>query len=65
VVARCRCLGFELDEAANEGAGEVEGVVVDVSAKREGGRPRKVLVCRTDEQFEMARLCAEDGGLWR
>lgn len=47
VVERCRCVGFEIDEARNEGAGEVEGVVVEVG---EGAEGMKTLVCRTDEQ---------------
>ncbi|MCJ1433692.1 hypothetical protein MMC27_003056 [Xylographa pallens] len=53
IVAKCRCLGFELDEKKN-GALAAD-VVQDIG--REGARHR-TLVCRTDEQFEMARSCA-------
>ncbi|MCJ1290531.1 hypothetical protein MMC34_002070 [Xylographa carneopallida] len=53
IVNKCRCLGFELDEERN--AAPIEHVVQDVG--REGARHR-TLVCRTDEQFEMARSCA-------
>jgi acetate kinase len=52
-----------LDQEAN-GADKVaaqDGVVQDVG--KEGVTPR-VLVCRTDEQFEMARACAEDEAFW-
>ncbi|CAJ2513443.1 Uu.00g015620.m01.CDS01 [Anthostomella pinea] len=59
VVAQAACLGFAVDEEANARA--VEGVVQDVG--KEGARHR-TLVCQTDEQFEMARGCAEDGELW-
>jgi len=54
VVEKVACLGFELDGEANEKPGE--GVVVDVGRKRDG---KRVLVCQTDEQTEMARQCAE------
>jgi acetate kinase len=76
VVEQVGCLGFELDEEGNSNSrveGEGEGVVVvDVGKKSEAGeadselgRPRpRVLVCRTDEQFEMARGCAEDAEFW-
>jgi len=60
VVSQVGCLGFGIDEGRNNQ--RMEGVVTDVSADLAGGR--RVLVCRTDEQFEMARSCAEDGGLW-
>jgi acetate kinase len=71
VVGNCRCLGFDVDEGRNESVGETGGVVVDVSALEEGqdeGKveetKQRVLVCRTDEQFEMARGCAADEGLF-
>ncbi|KAL8419486.1 hypothetical protein RB594_002632 [Gaeumannomyces avenae] len=65
VVDQCRCLGFELDEARNAapalgGAGGASSSVADVG--KDGARHR-VLVCQTDEQFEMARWCAEDDTL--
>ena len=61
VVDQCRCLGFELDEARNAAPAPTDGAVADVG--RDGARHR-VLVCQTDEQFEMARWCAEDDSLW-
>jgi acetate kinase len=50
VVDGVKCLGFELDDAKNENPGDQ--VVVDITA--EGAR-FKTLVCKTDEQLEMAR----------
>jgi acetate kinase len=59
VVEQVGCLGFVLDEEANRA--KVEAVVQDVGKK--GVAPR-VLVCQTDEQFEMARTCAEYDEFW-
>ncbi|KAK0612952.1 Acetokinase family-domain-containing protein [Bombardia bombarda] len=64
VVKNVECLGFELDEEKNGRGGEFEGgdeVVADVGVK---GARHGVLVVKTDEQFEMARSCAEDEELW-
>ncbi|KAI1638176.1 acetate and butyrate kinase-like protein [Biscogniauxia mediterranea] len=76
VAAQAGCLGFAVDGGRNEavsgsGSGapgkvgeageEAAAVVRDVG--REGARHR-TLVCFTDEQFEMARGCAEDPELW-
>ncbi|MCJ1244505.1 hypothetical protein MMC30_001703 [Trapelia coarctata] len=52
IVAKCKCLGFEIDEERN--GRKVEDVVADIGREGTG----RVLVCRTDEQFEMARGCA-------
>lgn len=52
IVEKCRCLGFEIDEVRNER--KMEEVVVDIGREGKG----RVLVCKTDEQFEMARECA-------
>lgn len=60
VVQKCACLGFEIDEEKN--GGELEQTVDEVGV--DGARHR-VLVCKTDEQFEMARACAEDDELWQ
>ena len=49
---KCRCLGFEIDEGLNDR--EIKDLVQDVG--KEGARHR-ILVCQTDEQFEMARQC--------
>jgi len=59
VVDQIGCLGFALDEDAN--TKKLEGVVQDISG---AGAKQKVLVCATDEQFEMARVCAEDQDFW-
>ncbi|ESZ97020.1 acetate kinase [Sclerotinia borealis F-4128] len=59
VVEEVGCLGFEIDEKAN--GREMRGVVQDVG--KEGARHR-TLVCRTDEQFEMARHCVVDKELF-
>lgn len=59
VVGACECLGFRIETSKNER--KVEDVVQDVGA--EGARCR-ILVCRTDEQFEMARGCAADQALF-
>ncbi|KAL2756154.1 hypothetical protein ACRALDRAFT_2042347 [Sodiomyces alcalophilus JCM 7366] len=53
------CLGFDIDDTLN--AADITEVVQDVSAS---GSRHKVLVCQTDEQFEMARSCAEDEKNW-
>ena len=59
VVGRLACLGFALDDGKN--GRKVEETVVDVT----GDEARhKTLVCLTDEQFEMARACAENEELW-
>ncbi|KAK5651771.1 hypothetical protein OQA88_11733 [Cercophora sp. LCS_1] len=60
VVDNVACLGFNIDGDANEG--NLKGVVNDLSKE---GSKHKVLVCKTDEQFEMARVCAEDGDFWQ
>ncbi|KAI0041190.1 acetate kinase, partial [Auriscalpium vulgare] len=57
VVERTTCLGFKLDDGKNEAVAGEEGEVVQIGGG-EGEKGRKVLVCRTDEQFEMARSCA-------
>ncbi|KAI2629377.1 acetate kinase [Xylaria nigripes] len=59
VVTQAGCLGFEIDATAN--ARKIERVVQDVGAK---SARHRALVCLTDEQFEMARSCAEDEELW-
>lgn len=43
-------------------------MTVDITGNGEGGgggrAKHSVVVCRTDEQFEMARLCAVKDELW-
>ncbi|KAK4197461.1 putative acetate kinase [Triangularia verruculosa] len=63
VVDQISCLGFEIDGEFND-KNELEKVVEEVG-KATGGRDRpRVLVVQTDEQFEMARACAEDAEFW-
>lgn len=50
VVRGVECLGFKLDKEKNERPGE--GVVADVGA---GDARFRTLICRTDEQLQMAR----------
>lgn len=57
VVEGVNCLGFELDGGKNGRIGEKEDVVTDISSDRAKYR---TLVCRTDEQLEMARGVLED-----
>ncbi|KAF2100930.1 acetate kinase [Rhizodiscina lignyota] len=58
VIAHFECLGFGLDGEKNVHAAEKEDVVVDISDKE---ARHKVLVCRTDEQLQMARGVVRDG----
>lgn len=55
VLEKCKCVGFGLDEAKNASASSSEDVVVEIGVGQEG---MKSLVCRTDEQLEMARQCS-------
>lgn len=52
IVQRCKCLGFEIDAEANRDP--MDEVVTDIGSKNSKHR---VLICQTDEQFEMARGC--------
>jgi len=61
VVEQCECLGFAISDELNGKGVEESKVVWDVSAE---GVRHKVLVCKTDEQFEMARGVAADAGLF-
>jgi len=63
VVDQIGCLGFALDKEANKGVKfDRDHVVREIGAAE---AKHRVLVCQTDEQFEMARACAEDGEFWR
>ncbi|KAI0594997.1 acetate and butyrate kinase-like protein [Biscogniauxia sp. FL1348] len=64
VADQAACLGFAVDGPRNEavsGTGGGGAVVQDVGSQ---GARHRTLVCFTDEQFEMARGCAEDAELW-
>ncbi|KAI9815467.1 MAG: hypothetical protein M1827_002601 [Pycnora praestabilis] len=59
VAGKCRSLGFAIDESKNfQPANEV---VANIG--KEESRAR-LLICRTDEQFEMARNCAANTKVW-
>jgi len=58
VVENVACLGFEIDDEKNRK--KIEDVVQEVGAAAK----HRVLVCQTDEQFEMARGCAADETLF-
>ncbi|KAF6757149.1 acetate kinase [Ephemerocybe angulata] len=72
IARKVRCLGFEvLDEKNNADVGESKGTVVSISVPDTeksgpgaGGRNKQILVCHTDEQFEMANDCALDRSRW-
>ncbi|RSM18588.1 putative acetate kinase [Fusarium ambrosium] len=59
VVERVACLGFAIDETRNQEP--LKDVVQELGSPSAAER---VLVCQTDEQLEMARLCAEKEDLW-
>ncbi|KAK3941883.1 Acetokinase family-domain-containing protein [Diplogelasinospora grovesii] len=62
VVKNIACLGFAVDEGRNKKDEKHKGDVVrDITGK---DARHHVLVCKTDEQFEMARGCARDKELW-
>ncbi|KAH6625987.1 acetate and butyrate kinase-like protein [Chaetomium sp. MPI-SDFR-AT-0129] len=63
VVERVGCLGFALDDGDGKGGGGQDPTAVVWDVGKRGVEPR-VLVCQTDEQFEMARTCAEDEEFW-
>ncbi|KAJ9484966.1 hypothetical protein VN97_g8387 [Penicillium thymicola] len=56
LVDKCQCLGLAIDDVANDKGPGDEETVKDIS-KGSGKGPR-VLVCQTNEQFEMAYHCA-------
>ncbi|KAK4071213.1 uncharacterized protein Triagg1_6244 [Trichoderma aggressivum f. europaeum] len=61
VVEQAGCLGFAIDEALNNAEAAGDATVRELSSK---DSKHKVLVCQTDEQFEMARACTEMEALW-
>jgi acetate kinase len=60
VTDEASCLGFEIDEELN--GKKVKDVVQEVGKKE---AKHRTLVCKTNEQFEMARLVAVDEKLFR
>ncbi|KAL6690327.1 Acetokinase family domain-containing protein [Trichoderma pleuroticola] len=61
VVEQAGCLGFAIDEALNNAEAAGDATVRELSGK---DSKHRVLVCQTDEQFEMARACTEMEALW-
>lgn len=59
VVNRASCLGFSIDKQRN--SNKVTEVVQDIGTAE---AKHRVLVCQTDEQLEMARLCAKQPRFW-
>ncbi len=59
VAEEAGCLGFQIDDEKNKKG--IKDVVQDVG--KEGAKHR-FLVCQTDEQLEMARLCVIDDKLF-
>ncbi|KAF7619436.1 hypothetical protein AFLA_001062 [Aspergillus flavus NRRL3357] len=55
VIEKCQCLGVAIDASANDKGPSDDQTVMDIS-KGDGSGPR-VIVCQTDEQFEMAYNC--------
>ncbi|KAF3491706.1 acetate kinase [Arthroderma uncinatum] len=56
IVEKCRCLGFAMDDRANSaGIAKKDQTVIDIS-QNSSQRPA-VLICQTDEAFEMAYQC--------
>lgn len=56
------CLGFAgIDETKNSQVNEEEGIIVDIGCSDER---KRMLVCHTDEQLEMARECSLANEFW-
>jgi acetate kinase len=63
VVKGVECLGFGVIDAGQNADDKVRGggVVVDIGSE---GKDKRILVCKTDEQREMARECALEEKFW-
>ncbi|RFU76320.1 acetate kinase [Trichoderma arundinaceum] len=61
VVDQAGCLGFAIDDSLNSAEDAGDATVREISSK---DSKHRVLVCQTDEQFEMARTCTEMEALW-
>ncbi|KAI0077899.1 acetate and butyrate kinase [Panus rudis PR-1116 ss-1] len=70
VVERMACFGFSINKERNANVGNAEAglgedkKVVEISESWEGKEGKRVLVCWTDEQLEMARECALEPSFW-
>ncbi|KZP31656.1 hypothetical protein FIBSPDRAFT_944734 [Athelia psychrophila] len=59
------CVGFpEIDRDRNEGAAVGDGGVVVGIGVDAAGEGKRILVCKTNEQLEMARQCALEKKFW-
>ncbi|PGH19371.1 acetate kinase [Polytolypa hystricis UAMH7299] len=56
VVEKCRCLQFAVDEEVNDKGIQDENAAVTEISRRPGQAPR-ILICQTDEEYEMAYSC--------
>ncbi|KAL2796838.1 Acetokinase family-domain-containing protein [Aspergillus keveii] len=57
VVEKIRSLGFGIDSSANDKGPSESETVVDITEKSED--VKRVLICQTDEQFEMVYNCVQ------
>ncbi|KAL4896991.1 Acetokinase family-domain-containing protein [Aspergillus ambiguus] len=60
IIEKTQCLGFAIDNAAND-KGPADGQAIMDISKKAGSGPR-ILICQTDEQFEMAYGCFSSYG---
>ena len=61
VADKCSCLGFRLDDAKNKSRDDAE---LSKKVRTIGHGGKAILVCGTDEQFEMAYQCMQDRKLY-
>ncbi|KAF8575551.1 acetate kinase [Ramaria rubella] len=63
VSQRCTCLGFDtIEETKNQEVSGTGDVVFDIG---EGNKPTRTLVCKTNEELEIARQCALKAEYWK
>lgn len=51
IIEKAQCLGFAIDNAANEKGPADDQAIMDISKK--GGNGPRVLICQTDEQVSL------------
>jgi acetate kinase len=61
VANKCSCLGFVLNESKNRATDERE---TSKKVRSIGGVLKQILVCQTDEQYEIAYQCMQDEKLY-
>ncbi|PVF98370.1 acetate kinase [Serendipita vermifera] len=62
VANKCFCLGFNLNDVKNRSKDEEE---TSKTVRSIGGGPKQILVCQTDEQYEMAYQLMRDDKLYQ